>query len=149
MSVWYVERIIHIHLYMGMVSVDKFHICSHLYSRRKSQFWPCIRTIRELFWHNNYTGRNMVHHYDSETKSQSKQWKRYYSQPPKKSHFQPLQAKSCWQFLGSALNSDDGFHGLGYHSYLDILCFSSNSENSSKPRGNHESIDEGNQESIH
>lgn len=124
-SVGSVEKIIHDHLYMRKLSAR--WIPRLLTPFQKQERVKCSQDLlamcqenQEDFFDRLITqDETWVHHYDPETKVQSKQWKHSHSPPPKKARVQPSAGKvlapHAHGLLGPARSSDDGFPGKGYH----------------------------------
>ncbi|KAK8397165.1 hypothetical protein O3P69_004700 [Scylla paramamosain] len=82
----------------------------------------CQESQEEFFDRLITQDETWVHHYDPETKTQSK--KHYDSPPPKNARAQPSAGNVMLTvFLGPAQSSDDGFPGKEYHNYRDVLRF--------------------------
>ena len=98
-SVGSVEKIIHDHLHMGKVSAR--WIPRLLTPFQKQERVECSQALltmcrdnQEDFFDRLITqDETWVHHYDPETKAQSKQWKHFDSPPPKKARVQPSAGK--------------------------------------------------------
>ena len=98
-SVGSVEKIIHDHLHMRKVSAR--WVPRLLTPFQKQERVTCSQALLDMCQGNQEDFFNRlitqdetwVHHYDPETKAQSKQWKHFDSPPPKKARVQPSAGK--------------------------------------------------------
>ena len=99
--------------------LNGFHGCSHTHLPKQERakcakaFSTMYQCIQEDFCDGLIThSETWVHHYDPETKVQSKRWKRYDSPALKKARTQPSKGKTLLTvFLESAQSSVGGFLG--------------------------------------